>query len=174
VPFLVCHERYEGSRTKALSVLGPRGTKDVVDAATRLFFPGMEPLPFPVEYRDLEPGEAHAADGLLFHPFEVDHFSRGTAFGYRLALEGRTLVYSGDTAWTEALVRESEGADLFVCECSSFEVRIERHISHSELRKNRDRIRAKRTVLVHPGEDVIARKDELVFELATDGTRWTL
>ena len=38
------------------------------------------------------------------------------AYGLRAEYEGRTLVYSGDTAPCEALVRFAAGADLFVCE----------------------------------------------------------
>lgn len=173
VPFLLCHERYEGRRERPLRIFGPPGTAAVVASATSLFFPGMEPLPFPLEVVDLGPGEERAVDGLRFRAFEVDHYSRGIAFGFRLTLEERTVVYSGDTAWTEVLAGETRDADLFVCECSSFEAPIERHMTHAELAKNSDRIGARRTILVHPGEDVIERRDELVFELASDGMRCT-
>jgi ribonuclease BN (tRNA processing enzyme) len=38
------------------------------------------------------------------------------AYGLRAEYDGRTLVYSGDTAPCDALVRLAAGADLFLCE----------------------------------------------------------
>jgi ribonuclease BN (tRNA processing enzyme) len=174
VPFLLCHERYDGEREKPLRVFGPPGTRELIERTTDLFFPGIAPLPFPFEVTDLAPDEERDVSGLKLRPFEVDHYSNGIAFGYRLVLADRTVVFSGDTGWTEALVRESRGADLFICECSSFERKLDRHLSHLDLLANHDRIGARTTVLVHPGEDVIERESELLFPLATDGMRWTL
>jgi len=175
VPFLLCHERYVGRRAKPFRIYGPEGTVPLLEKATRLFFPGIEPAPFPIEYRDLHPEEQQNEGGRLsFRPFRVDHFPSGVAFGYRVDMGGKTVVYSGDTAWTDVLARESEGADLFVCECSSLEGTAEKHTSHDDLTRNRGRIAATRTLLVHVGDDVIAREEELAFELARDGMRVTL
>lgn len=171
LPLLVAHEKYEASRETPLTVLGPSGTADVVAASCRLFFPGLGPLPFSLEARDLEAGREEVVGDLRLRPFEVDHFSSGVAFGYRLESREKTLVFSGDTAWTDALAAETSGADLFICECSSFDAPMDKHISHRDLASRRDRIGAKRTLLVHAGDDVLARRSDLVYELADDGMR---
>jgi ribonuclease BN (tRNA processing enzyme) len=175
VPFLLCHERYHGRRARPFRVYGPTGTVPLLEKTVSLFFPGIEPGPFAIEYRDLEPGEEQReGERLSFRPFRVDHFPRGVALGYRVEMGGKSVVYSGDTAWTDVLARESEGADLFVCECSSVARTEDKHTSHDDLIRNRERIRARRTLLVHAGDDVLAREDELVYELARDGMRVTL
>ncbi len=174
IPFIVLHECYEGPRQKPLRIAGPEGTETTVAESVRLFFPGIEPSSFSLAYRDLAPGETFGQSGLHATPFEVDHYSNGTAFGYRVELGGRTVVFSGDTAWTDELVRQSSGADLFICECSSFDTPIGRHMSHSDLVDHRTRIEAKQTLLVHAGDDVLAHESELVFELAQDGMEVTL
>ncbi len=174
VPFLLCHQRYVGRRAKPFRVCGPTGTVSILEKATSLFFPGIEPAPFPIEYRDLQPEEEQSEERLSFRPFRVDHFSSGIAFGYRVEMGGKTVVYSGDTAWTDVLARESGGADLFICECSSLARTSEKHTSHDDLVDNRGRITARRTMLVHAGDDVIAREEALAFELARDGMRMTL
>lgn len=171
VPLLLCHERYVGRRAKPFRVCGPEGTVSLLERATSLFFPGIEPAPFPIEYGDLHPGDEQNEGRVTFRPFRVDHFPSGVAFGYRVEMGGKTVVYSGDTAWTDVLARESAGADLFVCECSSLDPTPEKHTSHDDLARNRGHITARRTLLVHPGDDVIAREQELVFELARDGMR---
>ena len=169
IPFLVLHECYEGPRDKPLYVAGPAATQSKVEQAIRLFYPGLEPFPFPIEYRDLDPDESFVRGEWTVVPFEVDHFSRGTALGYRVTADGKTVVFSGDTAWTDELVRQSADADLFICECSSFDEPLDRHVSHRDLTENRSRLTAKRTWLVHGGDDVLARERELVFPLAHDG-----
>ena len=168
VPFLALHECYQGSREKPLHVLGPEGTENKVAESVSLFFPGIE-FSFPLEYRDLAPDEPVVLGTLRATPFEVDHHSRGVAFGYHVELSGKTVVFSGDTAWTDELARQSSDADLFVCECSSFDTPIDKHMSHRDLEDNRARLTAKRTLLVHAGDDVLAHEPELVFELAHDG-----
>ncbi len=174
VPFLVLDGFFEQKRTKSLTVAGPPRTGELMDTTLRLFFPGIPDEPFPLEYRDLDAGIPHTVGPATATGFEVDHYSNGIAFGYRVSWSGRTVVYSGDTAWTEELVPQAAGADLFVCECSSFEEPFPRHMSYRDLERNADRLEARRTLLVHAGEDVLSRRGELVFELADDGTRITL
>ena len=174
MPFLVLHECYEGSRTKPLLLYGPDGTREKLTQGLEWLFPGIGTLPFALEYCDLKPGDALRSGALEAQPFEVDHYSGGTAFGYRVSLEGSIVVFSGDTAWTEALVAQTAGADLFICECSSFERPVEKHMTHRELERHRARIGAKRTLLVHPGDDVLEHEQDLVFELAYDGMEVTL
>jgi ribonuclease BN (tRNA processing enzyme) len=172
VPFLLCHERYVGGRAKPFRVFGPPGTVSLLERAASLLFPGIEPGPFPIEYRDLSPEEeCREGESVWFRPFRVDHFPSGVAFGYRVKMGVKTVVYSGDTAWTDVLARETEGADLFVCECSSLGPIPEKHTSHDDLVRNRARISAARTLLVHAGDDVLAKERELAFELARDGMR---
>ncbi|TDI38439.1 MAG: MBL fold metallo-hydrolase [Acidobacteria bacterium] len=174
VPFLVLHERYDGSRTKPLSVYGPEGTREKLTQGLEWLFPGIGTLPFALEYCDQKPGDVLRAGAFEARPFEVDHYSRGTAFGYRVSLDGKVVVFSGDTAWTEALVTQTAGADLFICECSSFERPLEKHMTHRDLERHQARIGAKRTLLVHAGDDVLERERDLVFELAYDGMEVTL
>ncbi|HSF18884.1 MAG TPA: MBL fold metallo-hydrolase [Vicinamibacteria bacterium] len=169
IPMLAVHERHVSQRRKPLQIFGPPGTRATVGSAIELFFPGLDGPPF--EHTDVAPGAELEVGALRFLPFEVDHFSTGMAYGYRVEMDGKSVVFSGDTAWTDALVAHTAGADLFICECSSYEAPLPKHMSHTDLKRNRARLEAKRTLLVHAGEDVIARKDQLTFELAQDGTR---
>jgi ribonuclease BN (tRNA processing enzyme) len=169
VPFVVLHECYQGPRNKPLHVFGPNETQSKIAQSLELFYPGLAPTPFKFTCRDLDPDETFTLGAMSATPFEADHFSGGTAFGYRVELGGKCVVFSGDTAWTDELARQSSGADLFICECSGFDTPIDKHMSHHELVAQRASIEAKRTVLVHAGVDVLRHEPELVFELAHDG-----
>jgi ribonuclease BN (tRNA processing enzyme) len=169
VPFIVLHECYEAPWRRPLSVAGPDGTETKLSETMRSFFPGIDPAPFSLAYRDLAAGELFTERNVRATPFEVDHYSSGTAFGYRVEFGGKTIVFSGDTAWIGELAGHSAGADLFICECSSFDAPLSKHISHRDLVDHRTQIAAKRTLLVHAGDDVLTHEHELVFELAHDG-----
>jgi ribonuclease BN (tRNA processing enzyme) len=171
VPFLLLEYQYRSSRRRPLTIAGPPGTSDKVNGLTRLLFPGLDSKtpPYELAYRDLEDYQAERLGPATLTPFPVHHFPDGVAFGFHLHMEGRIIVFSGDTAWTDELAKQSQGADLLICECSSLEPETEAHMSHRDLEKHRDAIGAKRVVLTHADEQVIARRSELVFELADDG-----
>jgi ribonuclease BN (tRNA processing enzyme) len=138
---------------------------------TQILFPGLHSKvpPYELAFRDLDGHRAEKVGPATVTPFPVKHFPDDVAYGFRLHLEGRIVVFSGDTAWTDELAKQSEDADLLVCECSSFEPETEFHMSHRELLGHRDQIHAKRVILTHANEDVIGRRSELAFELADDG-----
>ena len=80
------------------------------------------------------------------------------------------MAYTGDTDWCEALPRLADGVDLFIAEAYSFEKRIPQHLSHATLVAHRGELRAKRVVLTHAGAETLARRGELAWLLADDGT----
>lgn len=55
-------------------------------------------------------------DGLRVTAFSVDHGPVEPAVGYRFDYKGRSVVFSGDTAASPALVANARGADLLVHE----------------------------------------------------------
>jgi ribonuclease Z len=111
-------------RADPLEVRGPSGTKEMlastihgvdVDIASRLKS-GMR-LRQPPRYvaTEIEPGVVYERGGMKVTAFEVDH-SVSPAFGYRIDVNGRSVVLSGDTRYSETLIRNAQGVDLLVHE----------------------------------------------------------
>jgi ribonuclease BN (tRNA processing enzyme) len=170
VPFLLLEYQYRSPNRGPLTLAGPPGTEDLVTRLTALLFPGLDSKPrrYKVAFRELST-ETTLLGPAKVEPFRVRHFPDGVAYGFRLELDGKIVVYSGDTEWTDELAHYSAGANLLICECSTFESKVEFHMSHRELLGHRDRLRANRTILLHAGDDVLSRRGELAFELAEDG-----
>jgi ribonuclease Z len=61
-------------------------------------------------------------DDLSIAAFTVDHAPAEPAVGFRFDYKGRSLVISGDTAHTQALVRVAKGADLLIHDALSREL----------------------------------------------------
>ena len=64
---------------------------------------------------------------------------------------------------------QSRGADLFLCECSTYETRLDIHISYPEIAARARDLGCRRLVLSHLGSEPLAHLGELTLECARDG-----
>ncbi|HVZ24154.1 MAG TPA: MBL fold metallo-hydrolase [Vicinamibacterales bacterium] len=129
--------QWTGSRTQPTDIYGPFGTSAMVDAALafakanteiRVVDEGRTVRPEMLFHgHDLAatdtPAEAFKDDRLTVRSIENTHFPdrskanmRYRSIGYRFDAGGRSIVITGDTAYSKNLVTLAEGADLFVCE----------------------------------------------------------
>lgn len=171
VPFLFMEFLYESCRSRPLTILGPRGTETRVQALFSALYErqGKEPLPFPVRFVEIATSEAVTTHGVTVEPFAVPHVAELLCFGFRIQAGGRTIVYSGDTGWTDDFIARTRGADLFICECSTFETRLDIHVSYPEIAARAAALGCRRLVLSHLGSEPLRRRDEITLELAEDG-----
>jgi ribonuclease BN (tRNA processing enzyme) len=126
-------------------------------------------MPFEVRYVEVEPGEIRQFGPVELLPFRVPHQETEVSLGFRLAVDGKTITYSGDTGWSEELVIQSQGADLFICECCFYETRVDFHLDYPRIFENRQRFGCRRLILTHIGREVHAHRAGLTLEVAHDG-----
>lgn len=170
VPFLVLDGQFR-QRARSLTVVGPPGVEARVSEAMEVLFPGSSRVERRftvrfVEWRDRTP---QALGAVTVTPYEVVHASGAPPYALRLACEGRTLAYSGDTEWTDALLDAARGADLFVVEAYFYEKKIKYHLDLATVLAERDRLGCRRLVVTHMSDDVLRRLPGLPVEPAHDG-----
>jgi ribonuclease BN (tRNA processing enzyme) len=102
-------------------------------------------------------------------PFRVPHQEKEISLGLRVSIAGRTLLYSGDTGWTEELITHSQDTDLFICECCFFETRRSFHLDYPRIAEHHARFGTQRLILTHLGREVLARRNEVEIEVAAEG-----
>ena len=61
-------------------------------------------------------GPARTLCGVTVRAWEADHASGAQALLLRLDLAGKTIAYTGDTAWTGAIAEAAADADLLIAE----------------------------------------------------------
>lgn len=170
IPFFVLDAQLVAKRTSPLLIAGPPGLPGWYDRLFAATFPGERTLPFPFALQEVEIGKPNEIGGLRVTPFAVKHADNaGPCLAYRIEAEGRTLCYSGDTEWTETLADAARGADLFVCECYTFERPRRAHMALSVLRERLAGIGAKRVILTHMSDDMLSRLSGVDLECAEDG-----
>jgi ribonuclease BN (tRNA processing enzyme) len=171
LPFLFLEYRFERRRTRPLIIAGPPGTPERVHEVFRTMYRELaaEPMPFPIEFVELLPEvPARVGEARVF-PFRVPHQEHEISLGVRVQLGGSTVLYSGDSGWTEAFVEHSRGTDLFICECCYFETSASFHLDYPRIAANRNRLSCKQLILTHIGREVLARLSEVREQIADDG-----
>jgi ribonuclease BN (tRNA processing enzyme) len=175
LPFLILDGQFT-RRTRPLAVAGPPGTDRRLTEAMECLFPGSSTVArrFPVEVTELEPGRTYTVAGVQVTAWLADHLSGAPALALRLGLARRSVAYTGDTAWTDALVELADGADLLIAEAYRMDQVIPYHLRVADLAAHRAQLRCRRIILTHMGPDVLAQQDHLNFESAHDGLAITV
>lgn len=175
VPFLILDGQFS-HRTRPLIVAGPRGTRERVEAAMEVLFPGSTKIQrrFAVEFVELSQRKAVNLGAATVTAFQVEHFSGAPSLAVRVECQGKIITYSGDTQWTDALVEAADGVDLFVAEAYFFDKQIKFHLDYRTLKAHRPELRCKRLVLTHMAEDMFQHRAEVEVECADDGMVITL
>ncbi len=170
VPFLVLDGQFSG-RTEPLIVAGPPGSRERIEATMEVLFPGSSKIArrFPVNFVELAEGRAVPVGAATVSAFEVEHASGAPPFAVRVEYEGKIVGYSGDTQWTDALVKAADGADLFVAEAYFFDKQVKFHLDFRTLEAHRRELRCRRLVLTHMADDMLRHRDEIAIECASDG-----
>jgi ribonuclease BN (tRNA processing enzyme) len=170
LPFLILDGQFSG-RTRPLTVAGPPGIGRRLAEAMECLFPGSSTVArrFAVPTVELTPGRPATVAGVQVIGWEVDHPSGAPALALRLGLGGRVIAYTGDTAWTDVLLRAADGAHLLIAEAYRMDKNVPYHLRHADLVSRRHLLTSDRVVLTHMGAEVLSRAAELSFEAAHDG-----
>jgi len=116
-------------RTEPLEVYGPRGLQSMtnyiekawekdIDVRTN----GLERANrtgYKVQVHEIEPGIVYKDRNVTVRAFLVHHGSWDQAFGYRFETADRTIVLSGDTSPSDAVVKACNGCDVLLHEVYS-------------------------------------------------------
>ena len=170
LPFLILDGQFS-HRTTPLTIAGPPGIARRLTDAMECMFPGSSTVPrrFDIDTVELNPGCTSTVSGVTVSAWEGEPPSGAPALLLRLDLAGKTLAYTGDTAWTNALIEVAAGADLLIAEAYYRDKNVPYHLRHADLDAHRDRLTARRIIVTHMSADVLGHQDEVSFESAHDG-----
>jgi ribonuclease Z len=108
-----------------LDVFGPEGTKNMTDYLAKGYGYDIKIRTqgdkttaegFRLMTTDIKEGIVNEKAGVKVTAFLVDHFQVAPAFGYKITYGGHSVVLSGDTRYSENLIKFAKGTDLLVHE----------------------------------------------------------
>lgn len=173
LPYLILEAAKVLKRQKKLTILSPPGMQEKLKKLVGLLYPGSEDIlqSFPIHYKNFESGQPLEFSNFTLTAYEVAHTKATLPHGLRLETAGKVLAYSGDTSWHGNLEALALGADLFICECNFLEEDTPAHLSYKTLQQNLNKLKARRIVLTHLGEDMLKKKGNLALEVLQDGQK---
>jgi ribonuclease Z len=109
-------------RTEPLSIRGPEGTLDMIAGMKAMYGHDMQNRANRWNRReDLEPivaeipaGDIYLRHGVGVTAFAVSHGDGNPAFGYRITYRGKNVVLSGDTTYSDNVVKYGRNANVIV------------------------------------------------------------
>jgi len=174
LPFLILDYMWETRRKKALTIAGPAKLEERTWTLVRTMFPHFEldKIKHKLKFVVLEPGSSTRLGKFKVSAIRSPHTKPDISLSLRVDGGGKSIVFSGDSGWNDELVDFSDGADLFLCECTYFEsAHLKFHLNYPLLAANRDKFKVRRMVLTHLGREVLSREDEIALEMGYDGMK---
>ena len=111
-------------RKGAFVVYGPAGTQSLMDGLARAYQwdiqariadQGLSPASIAAQVTEFKEGVVYDQGGVKVTAIEVDHGDvLKPAFGFRVDYAGRSVTVSGDTRFSENLIRHATGTDLLI------------------------------------------------------------
>lgn len=119
-------------RSQRLSIFGPAGIKAYAEGMDRMatIEADLRAAGTPPElitdregYRatvtEIQDGEVFSNDDITVEAFTVPHGEIRPAYGYKITTADKSIVISGDTAYSEALAEKAKGVDILIHEVMS-------------------------------------------------------
>jgi len=117
VPLLFALRNPAWQRMKPLYVTGPKGFRAYHEGLVRLYGDWISAKNYDLILEEVLE-KVTEGGGFRVIPKEVVHLRHSLCYRVESA-DGKSLVYSGDTTYCDAIIEAARGADLLVLECSA-------------------------------------------------------
>lgn len=174
IPFFMLESQFFSKRNQPLTLVGPKGIEQWYERVMEIGFPGSSKNPpkFDLIFKEVEPNMHYQINDVDVMPYQAHHGNPGGPFlSLRLGCEDRTFAYTGDTEWTEELVKTAKNVDLFVAEAYFYEKNIKFHLDLKTLEANLHKINSKQLVLTHMSSEMLERIGSFSYQCAEDGMK---
>lgn len=171
VPFFLLDAQMISKRTSPLTIVGPIGAKERIICAMEVMFPGSSKVQqkFNWDIIEIDTGTAQSFVGVDITTYPMVHPSGNTSTAVRIQCEGKTIAYTGDTEWNDAIIDAAQDADLLIAEAYFFERQVKFHLDYKTIMEHLPELGVKKVVLTHMGNDMLGRLTEVSCEAAHDG-----
>ena len=146
IPFLFATKYPAGKdRTKPLHIWGPKGFTDFFNSLNEVYNEWIDPECLSINELG---GKDNISDLFSLSCLNTHHTENSLAF--KLSSNNKTVVYSGDTDYSDSFVKFASGSDLLIIECSLPDsLKSPGHLTPSDVIKIANSSKPKKLVLTH-------------------------
>jgi ribonuclease Z len=168
-------------RAIPLNVFGPVGTNNMIEYLQKAFAYDIKirieddhasEQGYKFSVKEIQQGIIYEKNGVKVTAIEVDHYPVAPAFGYRVEYNGHSVVLSGDTRYSENLIKYSTGTDLLIHEViiapdtvsksDSAYSRVAHHTTIEQAAKIFNQVKPKLAVYSHIGNPYRQNEQEII------------
>ena len=161
LPFFLCEIAAMKRRKKTLTIVGPHGTRERTLDALECMYPGvLIDDDTPVRFQTYSAGVPLFFKDIEVTAYTVTHSPESNPHCLRIAHGNKIVTYSGDTEWTDSLITASDGADLFICEATTYIIAVKQHLAVNDLLTRSSQLNAGRIVLTHLADEALQHTSE--------------
>jgi ribonuclease BN (tRNA processing enzyme) len=163
LPFLLLDAIFPAGRKEPLTLVGPPGLEARFRLACEVFYPRSLEMDrnFDLNFIELDKGVRRELGDIAVTPYEVNHYSGSPSYALRFDLEGKVFAFSGDAGWSNNVVEAGKNADLYLIECYQYDYKLSMHLDYVTIARHFDSINAKRLVLTHMSDAMLARQGDV-------------
>lgn len=171
VPFMLMDAMLAAKRQRPLTIVGPQDTRARMHEMSEALFPGMHVMTpkFPLDYIELEAGKPSRVLDLVVTPQPARHTRETNPMALRVEVRGKVVAYTGDGEWTEDVAKIGQDADLLIAESYFYDKPVKWHLNYPAVREHKANFGAKRVILTHMSQEMLAHVHEVPEECAEDG-----
>jgi ribonuclease BN (tRNA processing enzyme) len=161
--FMLMDAQLMSKRTKPLVIAGPKTLAKRLSDTLECLFPGSTGMTwkYQVTIDTFEDETEWSWGPVSVMPYRVKHFCGAPPYALRVTCGGKTVTYTGDTEWVDALVPAAHEADLFIAEAYFRDKQMKFHLDFATLAAHLGDIRPKRLALTHMSRDMLDAMPDL-------------
>jgi ribonuclease BN (tRNA processing enzyme) len=155
-------------RTRKLQLIGPFGLEGFYNALLSLYGDVIRPEAYEVSLKEIQEQTLNLNGcKCKIETLRMQHVPE--SLGYRIELNGKTAVYSGDTDVCENVVKLGQGADVLILDCSFPDgMKVKGHLIPEEAARIAQRCNCRKLVLSHLypvcRQDIITAQAKEIFK----------
>jgi ribonuclease BN (tRNA processing enzyme) len=142
LPFLLLDYGYLDMPKRPLHIIGPEGIRSRIEQITELSFSNLvDKLVGRVDliFHEISKAEDLVVNDLSFRAVPMAH-GNNPAFGYKLAVEGHSIAYTGDTDMGPGVLDLAKDVELLIIELSNPYQDVPGHMSLKKLKELKEKI----------------------------------
>src|SRR5260370_2172687 len=146
VPFFILDAQFVAKRTRPLTIAGPPPIKEWFPRQMEAAFAGSAPSrkKFEVSLVELAPERPWRFHDAEIRSVRARHGLPPASYhGYRITIDGKVLAFSGDSEWTDSLIKLERVADHLVTGDYVFNQPVQMHLAYRQLTEKLPLIRPK-------------------------------
>jgi len=171
LPFFLLDAQLHSKREAPLTIAGPEGTGERLNAAMEIMFPGSSKIKqkFPIHIMELKPETPWRFHETTIHSLAVIHPSGSPSLAFRLEVGDKVIAYTGDTEWFNGLIPILKNSDLLIAESYFYEKDIKYHLNYRTLMEQMPLLKPRKLLLTHMSQDMLDRLEKIDTKAAYDG-----